>query len=120
MKQAASALQIDHRELGPTISVISLAGKLMLGPESARLHTLVGELLDKGFKNFVFDMAGITHIDSTGIGRFIDAYARIGKIGGEMRLAGATGAVRDAFRVTRLDTVFKFFPDVDAASQGMA
>ncbi len=120
MKQAASALQIDHREVGTHLSVIMLGGKLMLGPESARLQTLVGELLDKGFKHFIFDMGGVTHIDSTGIGRFIDAYARIGKVGGEMRLAGAGGAVRDAFRVTRLDTVFKFFPDVEAASQGLS
>jgi hypothetical protein len=36
-----------------------------------------------------------------------------------MRLAGATGAVRDAFRVTRLDTVFPFFDSVEAARQGL-
>jgi len=40
-------------------------------------------------------------------------------MGGQMRLAGATGAVRDSFRVTRLDTVFSFYPDVEAACEGL-
>jgi hypothetical protein len=37
-----------------------------------------------------------------------------------MRLAGATGAVRDSFRVTRLDTIFRFFPTVEAACEGLS
>ena len=32
-----------------------------------------------------------------------------------MSLSGVSGAVQDAFRVTRLDTVFRFVPSVDAA-----
>jgi len=40
------------------------------------------------------------------------------KLGGKMRLAGATGAVRDSFRVTRLDTVFAFFPSAEEAKAG--
>lgn len=113
-------LDIQSRSLTPEIAVIALHGKLMLGKESAALQTLIPELLDAGARHLIFDLAGVTHIDSTGIGRFIDAYSRVGKGGGQMRLAGAGGAVRDAFRVTRLDTVFKFFDTVDAARQGLA
>jgi anti-anti-sigma regulatory factor len=36
-----------------------------------------------------------------------------------MRLAGVEGTVRDAFRLTRLDTVFSFYPTVEAASIGL-
>jgi anti-sigma B factor antagonist len=91
----------------------------MLGEDAAQLETLVPELLKSGRKHVVFDLSAVTHIDSTGIGRFIDAYGRLMQAGGQMRLAGATGAVRDSFRVTRLDTVFKFYPTVEAACEGL-
>lgn len=112
-------LAIDHRDVGDLTSVITLRGKLMLGQEAAQLEELVPNLVKRGRKNLVFDLSGITHIDSTGIGRFIDTYGRVQPLGGQMRLAAATGAVRESFRVTRLDTVFRFYPTVDAAVEGL-
>ena len=46
------------------------------------------------------------------------AWGRSRTYGGQ-RLAGASGAVRDSFRVTRLDTVFTFYPSVEAACEGL-
>lgn len=113
------ALDVERRDMQGATAVITLRGKLMLGEESAQIERLVPLLLESGRKNLVFDLSGVTHIDSTGIGRFIDAYSRLGEAGGQMRLAGATGAVRDSFRVTRLDTIFPFFPTVEAACEGL-
>lgn len=112
-------LALEHHDIQPSAAVITLKGKLLLGEESATLGALVPELIASGHKNLVFDLGGVTHIDSTGIGRFIDAYTRLAKIGGKMRLAGAKGPVRDSFHVTRLDTVFSFYPTVEAACQGL-
>ena len=113
------ALGVEHQDVQELTSVITLRGKLMLGEECAQLETLVPQLLKNGRKNLVFDLSGVTHIDSTGIGRFIDAFSRLTRIGGQMRLAGASGAVRDSFRVTRLDTVFTFYPTVEEACVGL-
>src|SRR5271168_4783826 len=111
-------LAVERQDVQTATSIITLRGKLMLGEEAAQLEMLVPELLKSGRKNLVFDLTGLTHIDSTGIGRFIDTYSRLGQAGGQMRMAGATGAVRDSFRVTRLDTIFRFFPTVEAACEG--
>jgi len=113
-------LAMEHHDVPPSSTVITLKGKLLLGDESARLAALVPELIATGHKNLVFDLAGVTHIDSTGIGRFIDTYTRLAKIGGKMRLVGAKGPVRETFHVTRLDTVFSFYPTVEAACQGLS
>jgi anti-anti-sigma factor len=112
-------MRVEHRDWLLTTSIITLRGAMIRGQEGERLATLVPELLKNGRKNLVFDLSGVTHIDSTGIGRFIDAHRRIGEIGGEMRLAGAGGMVRDSFRVTRLDTIFQFYPTVEAACEGL-
>lgn|SRR5690242_16887972 len=112
-------LALEHHDLQPSTTLITLKGKLLLGRDSNELANLVPELIASGRLNLVFDMRGLTHIDSTGIGRFIDTYSRLAKVGGKMRLAGATGAVRDSFHVTRLDTVFSFYPTVESAVQGL-
>src|SRR6201986_1594986 len=113
------SLTIERQDVAAATSVVALHGKLMLGESAAQLENLVPELLKTGRKNLVFDLSGVTHIDSTGIGRFIDTYSRLGQEGGQIRLAGATGTVRDSFRVTRLDTVFPFYATVEAACQGL-
>jgi anti-anti-sigma factor len=107
-------LSIEQRE-APGAVVIALSGRLMLGPEGQEVERTVDDLLTKGPKNFVFDMSGITHIDSTGIGRCISSLNKVTQYGGRLHMAGATGQVRESFRVTRLDRVFRFFADVPAA-----
>jgi anti-sigma B factor antagonist len=113
------ALGVEHQDIQNSISIIKLRGKLMLGEEYAQLATLVPELVKNGRRNLVFDLSGLTHIDSTGIGQFIDTYSRLGQVGGKMRMACASGAVRDSFRVTRLDTVFPFYATVESACDGL-
>lgn len=112
-------LELERQDIHTATSLITLSGKLLLGPAAQQLAALVPEVIASGRKNLVFDLNGVTHIDSTGLGRFIDTYTRLLKIGGKMRLTGATGAVRDSFRVTKLDTVFSFYPTVEAACEGL-
>lgn len=110
---------IEHKEIAPATRVITISGMLVLGAGCSELETLVPQLVDAGALKLVFDLSGVTRIDSTGIGRFIDTYGRLKKSGGEMRLAGADGAVREAFRMTRLDRIFSFYPTLEAATEGL-
>lgn len=109
-------LSIEHNLVRPEMARIAIKGKLMLGFDSHQVEKLVSKLLSEGVRDFVFDLEGLTHIDSTGIGRFIASYNRVMECpGATLRMAAATGAVRSAFRVTKLDTVFPFFPTVAEA-----
>ena len=108
-------MEISHAEAGPATEVVTLTGKLMMGPESAKIVNLVDDLMKQGKRILVFDMAGVTAIDSTGIGRFIYTYNKLAGAGGDMRMAGATGHVLQTFKVSLLDQVFRFFPTVEEA-----
>jgi anti-anti-sigma factor len=108
-------LNIEHREAAPGTVVVTLAGRLMLGPEGQEVERIVNDLLGQQYRRFVFDMSGITHIDSTGIGRCISSLNRVSQSAGKLHMAGAAGQVRESFRVTRLDRVFRFFDDVPTA-----
>lgn len=113
-------LTIEHKELAPKVVLVTLAGRLMLGAEGAQLETAVSNLIDEGYTRFVFDMSGVTHIDSTGIGRCIASLNKITKAGGKLHMAAAAGQVREGFRVTRLDRIFRFFDTVPAAEAALA
>ena len=112
-----TSMDISHKEIAPDMVVITVTGKVMMGSESEQISTLVNDLLGQGKRMIIFDIAGITKIDSTGIGRFISSYNQVAAAGGELRMAGAPRLVFQAFHVCRLDTVFRFYPSVEEACQ---
>lgn len=109
------AMDLVFEEVAPGTVVLPLSGKLMLGQGGGQIVGNVEELLRQGKRTFIFDLSAVSAIDSTGIGHFIASFNKIMAAGGEMRMAGATGHVLESFRVSLLDTVFRFFPNVEAA-----
>ncbi|HBY61024.1 MAG TPA: hypothetical protein DEH78_14470 [Solibacterales bacterium] len=113
-------LQIAHSEVAPGLVVLTLTGRVMLGPESAPIPEIVQQYVKDGKKMFIVDLAGVTHIDSTGIGRFIASLNYIHRAGGKLLMASAVAQVREGFRVTRLDTVFPFYETLDDARSALS
>jgi len=112
-------LEINQKEFAPGTAVITLEGNVMRGPEGEGIETTLEGLLSQGFRNIIFDLTGVKRIDSTGIGRFIASLNKVEENGGKLRMAGAQGYVRECFRVTRLDTIFRFCPTVEDASASL-
>jgi anti-sigma B factor antagonist len=111
-------MEMSHTEAVPGVEVITLSGKLMMGTVGERIVELVTELLAKGRRTIVFDLAGVTTLDSTGIGQFISSYNKIAAAGGELRMSGAGGHIFQTFHVSLLDQVFRFFPTAEEAARG--
>src|SRR5579872_1203200 len=108
-------MEIQHTQAGPDTAVVTLSGKMMLGTGTEQVLALVEQLIGKGTRNVVFDLSGVTALDSTGIGQFIASFNKIMAAGGQMRMAGATGHVLQTFHVSRLDRMFPFFPTAEEA-----
>lgn len=53
------------------------------------------------------DMTRVSFMDSTGLGAFILLLKRLKKSGGILELTGLQPQVRELFKITRLDKVFK-------------
>jgi anti-sigma B factor antagonist len=113
------SLRIETAELEPGIVVIKLAGSVMRGPESKEIESLVPQFLAAGRRNVIFDLSEVKRLDSTGIGRFIFSLNKVSAAGDRLAMAGAEGYVRDVFRVTRLDTVFRFYPTAQSAAEAL-
>ena len=113
-------LSLSTRKHGADVVVVELEGRITLGRDSSQIETNVVRLLDEGARKIVIDMSKVDYIDSTGIGKIAYSFGKITQAGGKMRVAGARGLVLDLFRITRLDTQIKFFPDAAAACEDLA
>jgi anti-anti-sigma factor len=111
-------MEIHADEIKPNTVAVTVAGKVMMGAESEKIENLVEQLLREGKRTIIFDLGGVTTLDSTGIGRFISSFNKIAAVGGNMKMAAATGHVFQTFHVSMLDTVFPFYPTVEEAAAG--
>src|SRR5215469_5964270 len=99
---------------------IELIGKLMMGNDSRQVEWSVAELLVAGVKKVVFDLSRLDGIDSTGVGIIVVCHAKLQKVGGNLRLAGATGIVLETLQMTHVDKIVSIFPNAEEAGHNFA
>ena len=108
------ALQGTFREAGD-VAVVDFSGKITLGEGSAVLRKTVRDLIERGHRKILLNLADVDYIDSSGIGELVSAYTSVRSASGEMKLLQLTKRVHDLLQITRLFTVFDVQSDEDAA-----
>lgn len=63
----------------------------------------------------IFDLSGVPYMDSAGMGLVMNHYVHCQTRGGRLVVAGANQRVLDLFEVTKVNTVLKLAPTVEAA-----
>ena len=111
-------LTVEKRQLDDGVTVIELGGRVAIGQASRHIEPVVVEVIKGGAKMVVLDLAGVSHIDSTGIGIMAYCFGKAIQAGADLRIAGARDNVLSVFKVTRLVHVVPFYPDLDSALQG--
>lgn len=100
----------NTREAGDVV-IVDISGRIVLGEESAALREVVRDLLSRGHKKILFNLANVNYIDSSGLGHLVGAFATVKKQAGELKLLNLTNKVHDLMQVTRLYTVFDIADD---------
>ena len=89
-----------------SVVIVDLSGQIKLGEGSSIVRDTVKDLLSKGHKNILLNLADINYIDSSGIGELVAAFTSVRNQGGEMKLLRLTKKVHDLLQITKLYTVF--------------
>ena len=63
----------------------------------------------------ILDLSGVPYIDSAGIGALVGAYVNHQKDGRSLALVGVNERVRNALKVTHVESFFRFFDSVASA-----
>jgi anti-sigma B factor antagonist len=88
------------------VTIVDCSGRITLGEGSVILRDTVREILGKGQKKIVLNLADVNYIDSSGIGELVSAYTTTKNQGGELKLLNLTKKVHDLLQITKLYTVF--------------
>jgi anti-sigma B factor antagonist len=113
----SDVLQIQTSRIEPDITVVAFSGKIVMGPDSMSVETMVTDLLARNHKKIIFDLSRVYYVDSTGMGAIAHCYAKARRADGALRVAGVANRVRDLFRITRLDGILGFYASVADASR---
>jgi anti-sigma B factor antagonist len=93
------------------VSVVDAAGRITLGEGSSALRETIRELVNKGQKKILLNLAEVSYIDSSGIGELVSAFTTVTNQGGQLKLLGLTKRVKDLLQITKLYTVFDVHED---------
>jgi len=98
-------MKVSTRQVDGVV-VMDLSGRITLGEGSVVLRDAVRELLSKGNKKILANLADVNYIDSSGIGELVSAFTTVKNQGGELKLLNMTKKVHDLLQITKLYTVF--------------
>ncbi|WP_261303020.1 STAS domain-containing protein [Paenibacillus andongensis] len=99
---------LDVRVSGGQVN-ITLRGKIYVD-EATIIREKLFPYLDRGCKQFVFNLRDVDYIDSSGLGVLVALQKRAHSNGGEVVIKGLQGDVKELFELTRLTNVFEIQP----------
>ena len=111
-------LDIQSKQLPPDIVVLQMTGKIIMGDGCRQIEWTTKKLLGENTKKIIFDLSGITHVDSTGIGTIVMLAGQVKTAGGELRVAAATQHIDQLLKTTNLDRIISLHSTTEAAATG--
>ncbi|MBA2257694.1 MAG: STAS domain-containing protein, partial [Acidobacteria bacterium] len=114
-----SKLNIDERQSGD-VAVLTLTGQILLDDGDLAFGRHVSGLMNRGIVRFIVDLAGVTYIDSSGVGMMAAKLKRARESGGDMRLLHLTSKSQRLLGMMKLLMVFETFEDEAAALRSFA
>jgi anti-sigma B factor antagonist len=109
-------MQMSERQVGP-VTVLDLVGQLTIDQGALRLKDKINSLLVQEQTSVLLNLAGISYIDSGGLGQLVASYSSLAKANGALKLLNVNKRNHDLLSITRLVTLFQTFDSEDEALQ---
>jgi anti-sigma B factor antagonist len=97
------------------VTILDVSGNVTLNDGAEQVRDKVRSVLQQGQKQVLVNLAGVSYMDSAGLGELVQAYSTVAKQGGKLKLVSPTKRLRDLLVITKLATVFDSFDDEAAA-----
>ncbi|HEY3457302.1 MAG TPA: STAS domain-containing protein [Bryobacteraceae bacterium] len=104
------ALTAKTRRVG-NVAIVDLTGRITLGESTGILRDELRSLLAQGNKQIILNMAGVSYVDSAGLGELVSAYTTATNQGASLKLLHLQGKLHDLMQITKLHTIFSSFDD---------
>lgn len=98
----------------PHICLFEVKGEIDIRT-SPELHDALMRSVTERPARMVLDLAGVTYMDSSGVGTLVEIKRQLERNDGTLVLAALREQVKGLFEITRLDKFFKIAASVEAA-----
>ncbi len=99
-------------------AVLYLDGKV-IGDGVPQFKRTVDEWLNSGVDWLIIDLAEVPLMDSSALGTVIAAFLRLQEKNGKLVLLNAQKSILDVLAITKLDTLFEVYDDVQTAMEAV-
>ena len=107
----------DINENGKVIKV-AIDGRFVAAVAPSLREEVLGRMADGS--NVLFDLTGMVHIDSSGLGVLVQVLQKAKSAGGRVILAGLQSGPKIVFDITKVSRVFEIVPTVADAEAALA
>jgi anti-sigma B factor antagonist len=97
------------QEMAGKIAVLNLSGTFTLGSGNGTLKDKVHSLVFEGHKQIALNLAGLSYMDSAGLGELVSVHSTVVRAGGEIKIFNLTKRVSDLLSITKLLMVFDVY-----------
>ncbi len=101
-------LYIKERRVGD-ITILDMKGRVRIGGNTVALYKSIRCLIQEGKHRILLNLAGVTYIDSSGLGELISSQVSALNKGGEFKLVYLTEPLRELLSATKLLGVFDVY-----------
>jgi anti-sigma B factor antagonist len=103
-------LNISIRKAGRA-TILDLDGPLKLGDAEESYRNQVQQLIDAGSTHVAVNMAGVTELDSSGIGALVRSFTSLKRAGGKCTFYAPSKRVMMLLKMVRLDSILDLAED---------
>lgn len=107
-------MKIEERMIGEVL-VIAGDGKLTIGKGDVSFRDAVQQAIAHGKTKVVFDMGGVSAVDSSGIGELVANHVSLRNRGGRLALLNLSDRVGGVLKATQLTGVLDIYESESAA-----
>ena len=101
------------------VTILDVSGRVVAG-EAELLRAGVRDLLARGEKNIILNLADVPYIDSAGIGELVSALVAVRRESGRLALLSLSRRVREVLMTVKLLAVFQVFDNESEAVAAFA
>ncbi len=110
-------LYINERRVGD-VTILDLKGRIRIGGTTVSLHRSIRCLIQEGKRLILLNLAGVTFIDSSGLGELIASRVTLHGKGGEIKLLQPTESLRELMNAAKLLDLFDVYETESEALAG--
>ncbi|MEM7227526.1 MAG: STAS domain-containing protein [Planctomycetota bacterium] len=107
-------METYYDEIDDDILILVVDGGLNKGT-AEELATKIEQLVDVGLRKLIVDCSQLNMITSSGLGVLVRIHNRMKAHDGDVKIAGVKSVLAQVLQITKLDSLFEFYPDVNRA-----